>query len=150
AGYGRQAVHAATPRRVARRQATRIGGGRRRGPVRVRPDRPGGASRRLARPLHRVQRDRPARPRSPRPPARAHRGRDVGAALAALAIVAPWLVWLPALQAPAPTVFAGALAIGCALHGWGRLVARLAGRDDVEPALALQWGVAAVLAIAGI
>jgi hypothetical protein len=74
----------------------------------------------------------------------------VGAALVSFAIVAPWLVWLPLVTAPATVILLGAVAIVCALHGWGRIVARLSARSDVDAALAMQWGVAAILAVSGI
>ncbi len=74
----------------------------------------------------------------------------MGASLVAFAIIAPWLVWIPVVSAPATVVVTGAVAILGALHGWGRLVARAAGREDVDAALALQWGIAAVLGVAGI
>ena len=70
--------------------------------------------------------------------------------LAAIAIVAPWLVWLPPVRGPLSIVLAGSLALLGAFHGWGRLVARLAGRRDLGAALAMWWGLAAVVALGGI
>jgi hypothetical protein len=74
----------------------------------------------------------------------------VGAALAAAVILAPWLVWLPLVSAPATTVLLGALAIVCSLHGWGCAVAWLSRRDDAGAALVAQWGLAAVIAAGGL
>jgi hypothetical protein len=70
--------------------------------------------------------------------------------LAAIAILAPWLVWLPSVRGPLAVVLAGSLALLGAFHGWGRLVARVIGRHDVSAALAMWWGLALVVALAGI
>ncbi len=73
----------------------------------------------------------------------------MGAALVAAAIVAPWLVWAPMVRSPAAIIVLGAIAIVAACHGWGRLVARAA-RCEADAALSIQWGIAAVVALAGV
>jgi hypothetical protein len=67
--------------------------------------------------------------------------------VAALALV-PWLALAPLGGVPA--VAAGVLALCAALHGAGLLLAWLAGRPDVHPLLALQWGIAALLGLFGL
>ncbi|MGE5184462.1 MAG: hypothetical protein ACM31C_20470 [Acidobacteriota bacterium] len=73
----------------------------------------------------------------------------MGAALAALALVAPWLVWLPFVRAPAAVELLGAIAIAGAWHGWGRVVARVSRRDG-DAVVTTAWGLAATCAIAGV
>ncbi len=65
------------------------------------------------------------------------------AVVAGLAIGAPWLAWLSG----GSTGFV-AIALVAAFHGWGRLVARLAHRN-VDPVLAIWWGIAAMVALSG-
>ncbi len=64
------------------------------------------------------------------------------AVVAGLAIGAPWLAWIGG-----STGFV-AIALVAAFHGWGRLVARLAGRD-VGAMLTIWWGIAAIIALSG-
>lgn len=72
----------------------------------------------------------------------------VATAATALLIVAPWLVWTP-LAGGAVAILLGAIAILAACHGCGRMVARIAAVDTVDTALAIQWGIAAIIAIGG-
>ncbi len=65
-----------------------------------------------------------------------------------LAVLAPWLSLLHV---------AGALGLGlvmiavvCSLHGWGALVKRLARIAEAPAALVVHWGLAAMLALAGL
>lgn len=65
-----------------------------------------------------------------------------------LAVLAPWLSLLHV---------AGALGLGlvviavvCSLHGWGALVKRLARIEEAPAALVAHWGLAAMLALAGL
>lgn len=67
----------------------------------------------------------------------------------ALSIIAPWLVWTPIAHTPAATIVWGAIALVGAFHGWGRLIA-LAAVQEIDAALAIWWGVAAVIALAGL
>ncbi|HTR49101.1 MAG TPA: hypothetical protein VMJ10_00260 [Kofleriaceae bacterium] len=77
-------------------------------------------------------------------------GTPLGArTLTVLVIVAPWLVWLPNVQGTLAVAVLGAIALAGAFHGWGRLVARLA-RCELGAALAIWWGIAAVLALSGL
>lgn len=66
-----------------------------------------------------------------------------------IAIVLPWIVWSPLVRGSLAITAFGAIALVAAFHGWGRLVARAAG-VDVGVALAIQWGIAAVIGIAGV
>lgn len=75
--------------------------------------------------------------------------RYAAAAITLASVIAPWLVWAPLVSAPAVVVACGAIAIVGACHGFGRLLARLTGRD-VEAALAVQWGLAVVIGLGGI
>lgn len=70
-------------------------------------------------------------------------------AVTALALVAPWLVWTPLARTPAQIIVWGAIALVGAFHGWGRLLARAAGHE-VDAALAIWWGIAATIALAGL
>jgi len=71
----------------------------------------------------------------------------VGAALVA-AIALPWLVWLPFVRATGAIELLGAIAVAGAWHGWGRVVARLSGRDP-DAFVAIAWGLAASAVLAG-
>lgn len=71
----------------------------------------------------------------------------MAAALIIAAVVAPWLVWLPV--GPLATIALGAIALVGAFHGWGRLLARLT-RSSPDAVLATAWGIALVVAIAGV
>ncbi len=72
----------------------------------------------------------------------------MGAALVA-AIALPWLVWLPFVRATAAIDLLGAIAVAGAWHGWGRLVARISRRDP-GAVLAIAWGLAATVVLAGV
>lgn len=77
--------------------------------------------------------------------------RPLAAAIIAVATTfAPWLVWAPTVRAPAAVIVCGAIAIVGACHGYGRLLARLAGRHEVDTALAVQWGIATMIGLAGV
>jgi hypothetical protein len=72
----------------------------------------------------------------------------IAPALVVAAIALPWLGLLPL-----PGVIAAvahALTLLAAFHGAGLLVARLARRRDPEPLLAVQWGIALVIALSGL
>jgi hypothetical protein len=73
----------------------------------------------------------------------------IARAATASAISAPWLVWLPVARGPTTVVVTGAIAIVGAFHGWGRGVARLARIREPNAVLAIWWGVAMTIALAG-
>lgn len=69
-------------------------------------------------------------------------------AIVAVLALAPWLALLP-LAGSAP-VITGALMFAAACHGAGLVLARIAGVDHVRPLLAAQWGLAALVVLAGL
>jgi hypothetical protein len=69
-------------------------------------------------------------------------------ALVAFAALAPWLSLLPLGGAPA--VLAQVFTLTAAAHGAGLIVARLAHRADLHPLLAIQWGIATLIALSGV
>jgi hypothetical protein len=71
----------------------------------------------------------------------------MGTALSLLVMVLPWLAWVAPTSATC--VVLGAVAIGCAFHGWGRLVARMVGATP-DAILATWWGIATVTLVAGL
>lgn len=60
----------------------------------------------------------------------------------------PWLSLLPGHGALGFAL--GVVALIFSLHGWGLLVKRLAGVEEAPAALVVHWGLAAVLALAGL
>ncbi|MCE9576987.1 MAG: hypothetical protein K8W52_27825 [Deltaproteobacteria bacterium] len=63
--------------------------------------------------------------------------------------LAPALAWYATPVAPLVAVAVAAIAIAAALHGLGRAVGALVGDRDGSPALAIAWGLAAYLGLAG-
>ncbi|MGN6108558.1 MAG: hypothetical protein ACTHU0_25860 [Kofleriaceae bacterium] len=74
--------------------------------------------------------------------------RAMTTAAAGLLAAAPWLVLLPLDGAAAILAFAGALAAAC--HGAGWVVARIGGERTLHPLLAIQLGLATLVALAGL
>jgi hypothetical protein len=96
--------------------------------------------------------ERRARARTPAPPAELSEpprpGGTLIQALVVAAIALPWLTLLPLHGAAA--VAAHAIALVAAFHGAGLAIAALAGRRDTPPLVAVQWGIAALIAASGI
>lgn len=68
----------------------------------------------------------------------------IGRALLWLAIGAPWLALVPGLP-PVLATLLGAAFLTAAAHGYGRLL-----RRDADAWLAIQWGIAALIALGGL
>ena len=66
----------------------------------------------------------------------------------AIAALAPWLTLLP--FDGAPRVLAHVLTLVAAFHGAGLVLAHLARRPSVHPLLAIQWGIATLIALSGV
>lgn len=74
----------------------------------------------------------------------------VAAAITVATVVIPWLVWTPFASTPTAVITCGAAAIACACHGFGRVVAWICGYREVGAALAVQWGIAVMIALGGV
>jgi len=74
----------------------------------------------------------------------------VAAALTIATMVVPWLVWTPLASSPAAVIICGAIALVGACHGFGRILGRIAHYEEVDAALAVQWGVATLIGVAGV